>query len=538
VGLNNSDVNCADLSPCQTAPSKDLVTQKAIISALYLLLIAVSLIPIVSVRYPESVDYLNHLGRLFVLTAPQDDPIHVFYQPDWHFVPNLGIDMLVLGFQKLMPLEAAMKVGFVIVFVSLPLSFVYLFTAVHRQIAPSLLVSTLCLSNFPLTAGFLSFYLGLAIALAAVGLWIRFGGHASVLKLLLFNAVSAVIVAVHAAALGALGLTIAAIHILRPPWQASAVIRRMVTVGCGFLAPLLLLVLPASERAGPSSLPHFVFDLLRKPLLLLDPVFSPTRASLAIGAAALIVSLFILIRLGPAQFDRRLLPALPVWIVVLLMVPIEINRAVAVDRRLVVFPVLLLLASLRVPPGRTQWVAAGLAAVAVCARVAFSLPAWLSYDATVAEFRALGPVIDPGAKLLIAEAPVQPGSCSQPPEWSPLYHHVPMLFMMDRRAFVPGLFAAPGPQPVRVTEPYRAIADPAAPVVSWPVLMAADTPQGRSRITELLGPTPWLPYFFGWRDAFDYLIVISLNCASDIPSDQQLVLVARSKTLLIYRITH
>jgi hypothetical protein len=517
--------------------------ENALVVAIYVLLVAASLLPICLVRYPTSVDYLNHLGRLFVLTAPSNDPVHVFYQPDWHFIPNLGLDLLVLGLERLMPLETAMKTALVIIFVSLPSAFFYLYTAIHRRIAPSLLVSTLCLSNLSLLAGFLSFYLGLAAGLAAIGLWFRLGETATVRNLLILNVVSAAILVIHAAALLVFGITIVTICTLRSPWHPAMLIRRAIIVSCGFLAPFLLLVLTRHTTAGVPSLPYLNVDFLQKPILFLNAVFAAVPLATAIGASALILSLFILMRVGRAHLDRRLVPALVVWAVIVIALPTEIDRWpsvswwAAVDTRLVLFPILLLLASLQPAPARIQWIAAGLATVAVCARVVITLPAALNFDTAVAEFRALGTTVEPGAKLLIAEGPVKPGTCNKPRQWLPLYHHVPVLLVLDRRAFVPGLFSAPGPVPIRVTDRYRAISDPAAPVAPWPVLAIADTEQGRSRISEMLS-SPRQPYFFGWREAFDYLIVITVNCVSEIPPDRQLVPVARSKAFLLYRISH
>jgi hypothetical protein len=320
-------------------------------------------------------------------------------------------------------------------------------------------------------------------------------------------------------------------------------IRRAIIVSCGFLAPFLLLVLTRDTTAGIPSLPYLNYNFLEKPILFVYAVFAEVPLAIAIGASALMLSLFILVRVGRAGLDRRLVPALVVWAVIVIALPRDIDRwpAVlwwaAVDTRLVLFPILLLLASLQPAPARIQWIAAGLATVAVCARVVITLPAALNFDTAVAEFRALGTTVEPGAKLLIAEGPVRPGTCDRPRQWLPLYHHVPVLLVLDRRAFVPGLFSAPVPVPIRVTDRYRAISDKAAPVVPWPLLAIADTEQGRSGISEAL-PSTRQPYFFGWRETFDYLIVLTVNCVGEIPPDHQLVPVARTEAFLLYRISH
>ena len=406
-----------------------------------------SLIPICSVRYPASVDYLNHLGGLFVLTVPSGHPVHAFYKPDWHLVPNLGVDIIVLGLNKLMPLEPAMKVAWVLIFVSLPSAFWFLYHALHRRIAPVLLVSALCLFNFPLTAGFLSFSLGLAAALATVGLWFRLGEKVTLRNLLILNAVSAAIVVVHVAAMAALGLTIVALYALRPPWRPAALIGRAIVAGCGFLAPLFLLM-QMGDGSGPRFPHHFVFSILGKPFLLWQSAFSAIPVADGIGAAALIASLYIIVRLAGVRADRRLIPTLIVWAVVLIVLPAEIDRAVTIDRRLVLFPTLLFLASLHAPPTRLQWIGSAVAAAAVCARVAFILPAWQAYNFAIADFRSLGTAVEPGAKILTATAPEGSGNCNETFQWPPFYHHAAVLLFMERYAFIPGLFSAPGMQPI------------------------------------------------------------------------------------------
>jgi hypothetical protein len=72
------------------------------------------------------------------------------------------------------------------------------------------------------------------------------------------------------------------------------------------------------------------------------------------------LSLFILVRASRADLDRRLVPALVVWTVIVIASPTEIDPWPAVswwaanDRRLVLFPILLLLASLQPTPVRIQ----------------------------------------------------------------------------------------------------------------------------------------------------------------------------------------
>ena len=384
----------------------------AIAGGSYVALVAVSIIPAFLVRFPESADYLNHLGRAFVLTVPSAHPVHAFYRPEWHLVPNLGLDILVLGLAQMMSAESAMKLAWMITVVSLPSAFWFLHWAIHRRTSPSLLISALCLFNYPLTLGILGFSLGLAAALATVGLWFRLGERVTIRNIIILNAASTAILIMHAVAVAALGLTIVALHALRAPWRPAAVMGRALTVSCGFLAPFLTLLCMEGGASG-----HVTFDFLNKYLLFFRPVFTGIPVADAISLSALLIGLFLLLRVAGGRCDRRLVPALVMWAIALLVLPSEIGRATSIDGRLVLFPTLLLLASLDVPSVRMQWIAGGIAGAAVCVRLALMIPEWREYNRAIDGFHTLERAVEPGAKVVIAEAPLRAGKCDERRRW-------------------------------------------------------------------------------------------------------------------------
>ena len=79
----------------------------------WIFLIVVALLaPIWTVRYPPIVDYPNHLASAFVLAHLNDPSFHFssFYAADWNANPYLAMDVILVGLQRLMPIEIAGRV--------------------------------------------------------------------------------------------------------------------------------------------------------------------------------------------------------------------------------------------------------------------------------------------------------------------------------------------------------------------------------------------------------------------------------------------
>lgn len=516
-----------------------------VIDLLFAALALVSALPAVLVQFPESVDYLNHLARLFVLTAPADHPVHGLYRVDWHLMPNLALDLLGVALAPVLPVELVMKLAWMLCVPGMAAAVWFLHRSVHGRSEPTLLLASLCLLSLPLTFGFLGFVLALAAALAAVGLWFRMGDRATLRTLLVLNVVSAVIVVLHVAAAAALAFTIVSLHGLRPPCGPRAILQRGAIAATGFLAPLALLLVMERAPADP-SMPgvwsSLVYSLAAKPALLTELLFTGDPRTMLVGAAALAVGLGLVLCPPGGGWSRRLAPTLIAWVLLLLALPQEIGRATVIDRRLIVFPVLLFLGTLSagaMSPLRRRMAAALVVAV-VALRSGALIPQWRDYNEQVAAFRVMARAVEPGAKVLVGRLPpTQRDRCDEPPRWPEFFYHVPSLLVIDRTAFVPMLFAAPGMQPIRVTDAYQAIAEPGALIVPWAKLLAADTQAGRAELLAAARLSVWRqPYFLDWRRSYDYLLLVALDCADPIPADSRLTPVGDSGVYRLYRIEH
>src|SRR5579862_720625 len=102
------------------------------VDLIFAVLALIAALPAFLVRYPESADYLNHLARLYVLTAPPDDPVHAVYQVHWHLIPNLGLELLGVPLALILPLETVMRIIWLLAVLGLAAAVWFL----HRALYP------------------------------------------------------------------------------------------------------------------------------------------------------------------------------------------------------------------------------------------------------------------------------------------------------------------------------------------------------------------------------------------------------------------
>jgi hypothetical protein len=505
------------------------------VDAAYAALVLLALLPAMLLRYPQSADYLNHLVRLHVLASQADDPVRALYRPEWHLMPNLGFDLVGLAFAQILPIGAAAKAVWFLSVVGLAVAVWFVARVLHGRTQITLLLAVPCLLCLPVTAGFVGFTLGLAAALAAIGLWFRMGAKVTPTTLVVMNLVGAAILILHQAAFDALAVTIVALHSLQKPWRPVAIIRRAATVALGFALPAVLLQFmekPALTVGGP------VFTIVGKIGLLPELAFTANTIADTVGTLAIVLGLYLVLRPGGGRCDGRLAPVLLFWLGLLMIMPREVGRATAIDMRLVVFPGLLLIAGLSagtMSQARSNALVV-LAMVAVILRTILLLPDWAGYNHAVEGFRVIEGTVRSGARVIVAET--DGGGCGPLAPWRPFYEHIPVLLVTDRAAFVPTVFSARGMQPIRAAEAFREIMDPDAPVLPFWALLKSDTAEGIDELMKAVSTSAWRPYFLNWRRDYDYLALLDLACGPKAPVGQGLELVGVSPAYRIFRIVH
>src|SRR5260370_27870658 len=78
------------------------------VAALFVLLLAITSIPVVLHPWPPMSDYINHLARMQVIATINTDPdLARLYEIDWQLIPNLMMDLIVPQLARVMNIYVA-----------------------------------------------------------------------------------------------------------------------------------------------------------------------------------------------------------------------------------------------------------------------------------------------------------------------------------------------------------------------------------------------------------------------------------------------
>src|SRR5258708_2360752 len=151
--------------------SRDFSLSK--VAGLFILLLAITCIPVVLHPWPPMSDYVNHLARMQVIATIDSDPdLARFYEIDWQIIPNLMMDLIVPWLMRVMNVYLAGQTYTIASFVLILSGTV----ALHRQLFGRW--SALPLIGFPLLynnvflVGTMNYVFGMGLALWALASWI------------------------------------------------------------------------------------------------------------------------------------------------------------------------------------------------------------------------------------------------------------------------------------------------------------------------------------------------------------------------------
>src|SRR5450631_1017747 len=143
------------------------------VAALFVLLLAITSIPVVLHPWPPMSDYVNHLARMHVIATISTDPdLARFYEIDWQVIPNLMMDLVVPPLVRLMNVYLAGQIYTILSFVLILSGTVALHRALFGRWSVLPLIGFPLLYNNIFLVGTMNYVFGIGLALWALASWI------------------------------------------------------------------------------------------------------------------------------------------------------------------------------------------------------------------------------------------------------------------------------------------------------------------------------------------------------------------------------
>ncbi|MBZ0215692.1 MAG: hypothetical protein K8F25_03985, partial [Fimbriimonadaceae bacterium] len=158
--------------------------------------------PLFLFTYPSAQDIPNHLARAYILLNPGDPALAAHFQINWKPIPNLAWDSFAVVVGKYLPLSSTLKI-FMLFGSAFTLTGVFLLNRVAAgRLTWTPLAAVPFLFNAGYSRGFLSFNLGIGIALIACAWWAMMSERNWLQRLVVASLFSTLLFYVHLAAWG------------------------------------------------------------------------------------------------------------------------------------------------------------------------------------------------------------------------------------------------------------------------------------------------------------------------------------------------
>jgi hypothetical protein len=479
------------------------------------------LFPIFSVSIPPILDYPNHYARLWLHSGGANDPVlSTIYRIDWSLTwINVFIDMVA---SLLGPLVGVQIVSLIVLSLGLllpPLGIALLGQSLFGTYSWWSIVCFLLCWNWMFLAGFINFEVGLGLALVAAALELqivqRLGSTAFAARFIIALA----IIVVHPfGALFYLALLIGLAFGMRFEDFLSrktlvGAIARAISRGWPVILAFAVILIFGPKLPGASRENAIIWNEwnLKSLVALFSTYFRTYNIIYDMLVAILFVSIVGAAALyGRLRYHAGLLSVSLALGLISLFIPKEIMATSGISPRLPSMMVLAMAACLRPELRGTtvaNSVAVGAALVMILLRTAYIATVWDAAERDLAAVRRAVASVEPGSAILPVEYEISPVNRSIAPMGrllggtTPNFWHYPALAVVDRKAFIPWLFSAPGKQPLKVIAPWNEIsADEGQP------------PSAGVLFTTTAG------LLKNWRSRFDYVLLLNADMDSNGPN--------------------
>jgi hypothetical protein len=463
---------------------------------------AVALWPALHEKLLPVSDYINHLARCHIIAIGGNDPLLAqFYAVDWRLVPNLAMDLIVPPLAHVVDIYTAGKIFLALTLLVLLIGPHLVHHALFGRWSPGPLAAGLFLYNGSIETGAMNYLFGIGIALLGLAAWIAARGGSALLRGLVSAGMIIALYACHFGALGLYGVALLGFEIWRMSAEPAARLswrRDALALLLPFLlVPLLVALGPGGEALRTGAIHWRLYDKLRGFFFVFESQSVSRLPDAVMGAVLIALALWAFwrrrLRLHPAGLAIAAIGA-----VVFLATPVDIMTASGADVRQPLGYLFILIGFLdwRLPTLEARRAFVGALLILLAARVAVVEDAWSRLRPNLADMDRSFALIEPGSKILIAEAEEH----RYPPGHT--LHFLPCAAIIERSSLCSLAFSDPRQQVLTVKRPFRAITggyndDPP----KWHELLAPpehspETPSGRI-------------YWIDWQEHYDYLYLLS-----------------------------
>jgi hypothetical protein len=520
-----------------TAPARTGDFSRAKIAALFVILTAITSIPVLLHPWPPISDYINHLARMHIIASINSDPdLARFYEVDWQVIPNLMMDLVVPQLERVMNVYAAGQAYTI-------LSFVLILSAtlaLHRQLFGRW--SALPLIAFPLLynnvflVGTMNYVFGIGLALWALTAWVGLRERNAVLRLLVSAAFVIALFFCHLFAVGVYGLGVLAFE-LNQLWRRYSDLRAhgshavrtglprlladFVASGLPFAPVLPLLML--SPTWGLRQTVTWQLDGKIDGLIYVIEVYSHAAAFVLTAVMAFAIGWAL--RHRALSFDRFGLVLLAIGAVVYVALPRVVFETYMGDTRLPISIAFIIVACVDID-FRDRIVRRGFAAALIlllAMRVTEVENMWTTLSVGTQSFRESVQLIDRGSKVIVAYADPDGGDDVRDLGLV----HADCIAIIERSALVTTAFTVVGKQILHARPAFRDRVDTVdgTPPMINDLVRIAD----HQDVNET-------DYWRKWTTDYDFLYVLFTDPNFKNPDPAHLTEMFTGDRFILYRI--
>ena len=419
--------------------------------------------PLLFFTYPSGQDIPNHLARAFILLNPQDPALGAHFEVRWTVTPNLAWDVFAVTVGKFLSLSWTLKL-FMILSHALTMTGVFLLSrSAAGRWTWTPLAATPFLFHMGVSTGFLSFNLGVGLALIACAWWAANTERNWARRLVVACLFSLLVFFAHFAAWGIYGVFVLG-------WELSKLVRRddtsapvafrswllrLARDGTQGLLPFAVLAFAIRYTGGGAShvgqIAGFQWPHIRivEASHIMD--VGDWKVSLVFLGVTATYLLYLVAR-SSVEFSRPYAVAIVLLVTLFFAVPNEIRGTHYVVWRIALGAVLIAVAS--AVPTETVRARSSRFRLAVLLLITLGLSGSQAYSTYLTEaarrdYLTLIDHLPGGTSLFMAHSGI---------DWSEMDHqlgnyHMSAYAVIERKVMVQNMFANPAAQPIVYRRP-------------------------------------------------------------------------------------